>query len=98
MYNDKRVITINYLPNMTLANKHAGMMNRLSQTHFEYLSLQTSLQEILDLQAQHIIELHVAFVQHTDPHQTTQQSISWRNIIILLRLEKKRFRLSIFLH
>jgi len=34
---------------MPLANKHAGMMDGFSKTQLEYLSLQTSLQEILNL-------------------------------------------------
>ena len=41
-----------------------------------HLSLETTLQEVLNLEAEHVIELHAALVQHTDTHQTTQECIT----------------------
>ena len=41
-----------------------------------YLGLQTSLQEILDFQAENVIQLHLALIQHSDPHQTPEQSVA----------------------
>lgn len=55
-------------------------MDGLGQSQFEDLSLQTTLEEILDLQTENVIELHAAFVQHSDSDQTTQKGVSYSNM------------------
>lgn len=52
------------------------MMEGLGQSQLEDLGLQATLQEVLDLEAQHVIELHAGLVQHSDADQTTQQRVS----------------------
>uniref|UniRef100_A0A8W7PQG4 Uncharacterized protein n=1 Tax=Anopheles coluzzii TaxID=1518534 RepID=A0A8W7PQG4_ANOCL len=42
----------------------------------EHLGLQTALKEILNSQAEHVIELHAGLIQHTDANQTTQQGVT----------------------
>jgi len=61
---------------VTLADQHAGVMDGLGQSQLEHLRLQTALQEVLDLQTQHVIELHAGLVQDTDTDQTTQQGVT----------------------
>ena len=56
------------------------MVDGLGQPQLENLGLETSLQEILDLETQHVIELHTGLVQHTDTDQTTQKSVAWNKI------------------
>lgn len=51
-------------------------MDGLGQSQLEHLRLQTALQEVLDLQTQHVIELHAGLVQDTDTDQTTQQGVT----------------------
>lgn len=63
-------------PDVTLADEHAGMVNRLGQTQLEDLGLQAPLQEVLYLQAQDVIQLHLALVQHSDANKPPQQSIA----------------------
>lgn len=63
---------------MPLADENAGMVNALGKPKLEDLSLQPSFQEILNLQTQDVIQLHLALVQHTNSHQTPEQSISWQ--------------------
>jgi len=46
------------------------MMNALCQTAFEDLSLQTALQEIFDLESQHVIETHTRLVEDTNTDET----------------------------
>lgn len=63
---------------MPLADKDTGMMDALGKSEFEDLCLQSPLQEIFNLQTQDVIELHLTLIQHTNPHQTPEQSITWK--------------------
>lgn len=65
------------LPNVPLADEDTGMMDALGKSQLEDLSLQPPLQEILDFEAQDVIEFHLTLIQHTDPHQTSEQGITW---------------------
>lgn len=67
---------LEHLPNVSLADQNTCMMDGFRQTKLKDLCLQATLQEILDFQAEHVIELHPVLVQHADPHQTTQQSVT----------------------
>lgn len=62
---------------MPLADKDTGMVDALGKPELEDLCLQPPLQEIFNLQTQDVIELHLTLVQHTDPHQTSEQGITW---------------------
>lgn len=66
----------NSLPDVPLADKNAGVVDALSKAQLEDLRLEPPLQEVLHLQAQDVIELHLALVQHTDPHQTPEQGVT----------------------
>jgi hypothetical protein len=61
---------------MSLADQHTGVMDGLGKSQFEHLGLQAALQEVLNLQAQHVIELHAALVQHTNTHEATEKCIA----------------------
>ena len=64
------------VPNVTLANKNASVVDGLGQTQFEDLGLEATLQEIFNLQAEHVIELHAALLKHADTDQTTQKGVT----------------------
>jgi hypothetical protein len=53
-------------PNVPLPDQNTSVMNTLSETALEHLSLKPPLQEILDLQSQHVIETHATLIEHTD--------------------------------
>jgi len=61
---------------VSLPDQNTGVMDGLGQSQLENLGLQTSLQEILDFQAENVIQLHLALIQHSDPHQTPEQSVA----------------------
>ena len=42
------------------------MVDGLGQASLEDLSLETTLQEVLDLEGQHVIETHAGLIEHTD--------------------------------
>ena len=61
---------------MTLADEHTGMVNRFGQAQLKDLGLQPPLQEILNLQSQDVIQLHLALVQHPNANKPPQESIA----------------------
>lgn len=59
-------------------HKDMGMVDALGKFKLEDLCLQPPLQEIFNLQTQDVIELHLTLVQYTNPHQTPEQSVTWK--------------------
>jgi hypothetical protein len=52
------------------------MMNALRQATLEDLSLQPPLQEILNLQSQHVIESHTGLIEDTGTDETTDEGVT----------------------
>lgn len=52
------------------------MVNALGEPRLEDLSLETTLQKVLDLEREHVIETHTVLVEHTDPDQTANQGVT----------------------
>jgi len=73
--------------NVTLADEHAGVMDRLGESKLEDLGLETALQEIFDLQAEDEIELHALFVQDADPDQTPEECVTFEQPAGILLLQ-----------
>merc|ERR1719315_19560 len=61
---------------VSLSDENSGVVDGLGEPQLEHLSLQTTLQKVLNLQTEDIIQLHLALVQHSDPHQTSEESIT----------------------
>lgn len=76
---------------MSLADKDTGMVNALGKSKLEDLCLKPPLQEILYLQTQDVIELHLTLIEHTDPHQTPEQGITWQTKQKLVRKPEDRY-------
>lgn len=66
------------------------MVDRLGETELVDASLQTTLQEVLDLQGQDVIELHAGLVEHTDTHQTANEGIAFEETLGVLLVESKK--------
>ena len=47
------------LPDVTLSDENASVMNRFSKSQFENLSLKTTFEEIFDGKTQDVIQLHL---------------------------------------
>jgi len=76
---------------VTLADEHAGVMDGLGESKLEDLGLETAFQEVLNLQAEDEIELHVLLVQDTDPHQTPEQCVALEQPAWVLLLQGEEF-------
>jgi len=61
---------------VTLTDEHTGVVDGLGESQLEHLGLETTLKEVLDLQSEDEIELHVFLVQDSDPDQTPEQCVS----------------------
>ena len=78
-------------PNVSLPNENTSMVNALRETELEDLSLETALQEILNLQRQHVIQSHTALIEHTDTNETTDEGISFEKTFGVLVVEFEQF-------
>lgn len=76
--NSKEITNLLADADVPLADEDTGVMDRLGHSKLEDLSLQTAFQEILNFQAQNVIELHAAFVQDTNADETAEQSIAFK--------------------
>ena len=66
------------------------MVNTLGQAALENLCLQATLQEIFDLQGQHVIQSHPVLVEHTNSDETANQGVTLEKSlgILLVKLEE----------
>ena len=79
---------------MSLPDQHTGVMNALCQSALEYLSLQTSLQEVFDFKGQHVIKTHAGLVKHTNTDETTNESVSFEETFGVFVVEFKQLTSS----
>jgi len=66
------------------------MVDALGKSKLENLRLQPPLQEIFNLQTQDVIQLHLTLVQHTDPHQTPEQGITFKQTLGVLLIQSEQ--------
>ena len=72
---------------MSLADQHTGVVNALCQAELEDLRLQATLQEVLDLERQHVIETHAGFVEHTDADEPANEGVTLEEPLRVLHIE-----------
>lgn len=78
------------LPDVTLLDEHTSVVNGLGETELVDAGLETALQEVLDLQGQHVIELHAGLVEHTDTDQTANEGIAFEETLRVLLVEREK--------
>jgi len=62
--------------NVTLLDEDTCVVDRLGKTELEHLGLETTLQEVVNLEAENVIELLLGLVQDTDADQTADERVS----------------------
>ena len=67
------------------------MVNGLGQAALEDLSLETALQEVLNLQGQHVIETHAGLIEHTDADETANEGVTLEEALGVLIIELEQF-------
>lgn len=74
-------------PDVSLADQHTRVVDRLREAGLEDLGLETALQEILDLERQHVIETHTRLVEHTDADEPADERVTLEKTLGVLRVE-----------
>ena len=64
------------VPDVALLDEDTSVVDGLGETELVDTSLETTLQEVLDLEGQDVIELHAGLVEHTDTHETANQGVT----------------------
>ena len=72
---------------MALADENTSVMDGLGQSELEDLGLETPLEEILDLEAQDVIELHAVLVQDSNTNETAEEGIAFEETAGVLLLK-----------
>ena len=70
------------------------MMDTLCQSELIHTCLQASLQEILNLERQDVIELHAGFIEHTDTNETSNEGIAFKETLRVLFIEGEEFTME----
>ena len=63
------------------------MVDALSETTLEHLSLQSPLQEIFDFQGEHVIQSHAGLVKHANTDESTDEGIDFEQTLGVLGIE-----------
>ena len=77
-------------PDVALADENTSVVDGFGKTELVDAGLETTLQEILNLKGQHVIELHAGLVEHTDTDQTANQGIAFEQTLGVLLVEGKK--------
>merc|ERR1739842_145878 len=77
-------------PNVPLLDEHSGVMDGLGESELEHLGLKPSLQEVLNLESEHEIQLHATFIQDSDTDETPEQSVSLEQAAGIFLLQRKQ--------
>jgi len=75
---------------VSLADEDTGVVDGLGETELVDTGLQTTLQEILNLQGQHVIELHAGLVEDTDTDETANEGVTFEEALGVLLVEGKK--------
>ena len=75
------------VPNVPLPDQDTGVVDGLGQATLEDLGLETTLQEVLDLEGQHVIETHARLVEHTDADETANEGVTLEETLGVLGVE-----------
>ena len=80
-------LTSDNAPDVSLPDQDTGVVDGLRETALEDLRLETTLQEVLDLEGQHVIETHAALVEHTDADETADEGVTLEEALRVLVVE-----------
>lgn len=75
------------VPNVALVDEHTSVVDAAGETALVHLGLQATLQEVLDLEGQHVIELHARLVEHTDADETANDGVTLKETLGVLLVE-----------
>jgi len=71
-------------------------MDALGKTELVDASLETALQEILNLEGEHVIELHAGFVEHTNADETANEGVAFEEALGVFLFEREKLTATCF--
>lgn len=74
---------------VALADEDTGVVDGLGKAKLVDASLETTLQEVLNLQGKDVIELHAALVKDTDTDQTANERIALEETLGVLLVKSE---------
>jgi len=74
---------------VALADKDTSVVDRFGKTELVDAGLEATLQEILSLEGQDVIELHAGLVEDTDANQAANQGIALEETLGVLLVESE---------
>ena len=77
------------LPDVALADEHTSVVDGLGKAQLVNASLKTTLQEVLDLEGKHVIELHAGLVENTDANETANERVTLKETLGVLLVESQ---------
>jgi hypothetical protein len=75
---------------VALADENTGVVDRLGEAELVDAGLEASLQEVLNLEGQHVIELHARLVEHADANETANEGIAFEETARVLLVEGEK--------
>ena len=79
---------------VTLTDEDTGVVNRLGKSELEDLRLETTLQEVLDTEGKHVIELHACLIEDTDANESANKGITLKETLGVLVVEREQLSRS----
>lgn len=79
---------------VSLADKNTGVVDGLGKAKLVDASLETALQEILDLEGQNVIELHAGLVEDADANETADQSVTLEKALRVLLVQGQKLTVA----
>ena len=80
-----------YAPDVALPDEYSSMVYAFCQTDLENLCLQPSLQEIFNLEGQHVIESHTGLIEHTNADKSADKRITLKQPFGVFGIEFQKF-------
>ena len=74
---------------MTLTDENTSVVDGLGKTELVDTSLETALQEVLNLQGQDVIEPHAGLVKDTDTDETANKGVTLKEALGVLLVESQ---------
>jgi len=79
---------------MSLFNEDTSVMDRLGESQLENLGLEPALEEIFDLEAENVIELHAVVTENSSTNQSSQECVTLEQTLGSLLLQSEELTSS----
>lgn len=75
---------------VSLLDQDAGVVDGLGEAELVDAGLEAALQEVLDLEGEHVIELHAGLVEHADADETSNEGVAFEETLGVLFVEGEK--------